>query len=111
MREAMPDGNEQLDPLAGELANGILEYVARGIAGEQYGARLTNNDRGVCRVREDSFQGRRECVDGGIDRSANVYQGRPDGSSAAIRGYTYCELAAADSQIAAWARAARRRRA
>jgi hypothetical protein len=58
MREAMPVGNEELDPLAVKLARGILEHEAGLLAGEQDGPRLINDERGVCRLCEDPFQGR-----------------------------------------------------
>jgi hypothetical protein len=59
VRQAIPMGDEELNTLTVELACGILEHMAGLIAGEQDRPRLINDERGVCRVREDTFQGRR----------------------------------------------------
>jgi len=58
MRQSISIGDEVLDPLAVELARGILEHYAGLLAGEKDGPRLINDERGVFCVREDPSQRR-----------------------------------------------------
>jgi hypothetical protein len=59
VRQAIPMGDEELNTLTVELACGMLEHTAGQIAGEPDRPRLINGERGVRRVREHTFQGRR----------------------------------------------------
>ena len=57
VRQAIAFGNEELERLADELACRILEHMAGLIAREQDGPRFINDERGISRLREDTFQG------------------------------------------------------
>jgi hypothetical protein len=57
VRQAKPIGNQELDTLAVKLACGVLEQIAGLIAGEQDGPPLINDERGVRRVRMETFRG------------------------------------------------------
>jgi hypothetical protein len=57
VRQPKPFGDEQLETLAMELAWGILEHMAGLFAGEQDDPRFVNDERGVRRLREDTFKG------------------------------------------------------
>ena len=58
VHQAKPRGHKYLDTQTVKLAWGIPEHMAGVIGGEQDGARLINDERGVRRSRENIFQGR-----------------------------------------------------
>ena len=60
MRDAIPFGHEGLDSLTVERTRRILEQAAGLIGGEQNGARFPNDQGAVPRLRQESFEIRRE---------------------------------------------------